>query len=343
MEVENFRTRFGLNSLWMWFFLLANVILFQIFFVGHIAPYAFSIVMYAGINIILAVSLNLVNGFTGQFSMGHAGFMAVGAYTSAFLTGYFQLHLGESFSNPLISNSLFFLALVIGGLLSAGFGYIVGLPSLRLKGDYLAIVTLGFGEIIRVLILNMDFLGAARGMPGIAGLSNFAWVYGLVVITIFFISRIIQSAHGRALMAVREDEIAAQAMGINVTQTKVRAFVIGSFFAGIAGGLFAHYLSFLSPAIFDFNKSFEIIIMVVLGGMGSITGSFIAALFLTVLREALRGLQDITKVDLRMVIYSLVLILLMLTRPNGLFGKKEFFDFLPRRIRHFFGRRGPAT
>jgi branched-chain amino acid transport system permease protein len=190
-------------------------------------------------------------------------------------------------------------------------------------------VTLGFGEIIRVIVLNLDVIGGARGLPNIPALSSFGWVYTWVVLTIFTVWRLINSAHGRAFLSVREDEIAAEAMGVHTTRAKVRAFVIGAFFAGVAGGLFAHYLRYLNPQTFDFNRSFEIIIMVVLGGMGSITGSVVAALFLTGIREALRPLQEITKIDFRMVIYSLMLILLMLTRPNGLFGTREYVDFLP--------------
>lgn len=292
-----------------------------------VTPYLFMILMYAGINVILAVSLNLVNGITGQFSMGHAGFMSVGGYVSAYLTTrYFSDLQIIGLSADLSGDILFITALIVGGLASALLGYIVGLPSLRLKGDYLAIVTLGFGEIIRVVFLNIDAVGGARGLPGIPKNSNFGWVFSLAFLTIFIIQRIMLSPHGRAFMAVREDEIAAQSMGINTTRYKVLAFMIGAFFAGIAGGLFGHYLTYLNPKIFDFNRSFEIIIMVVLGGMGSMTGATIAALLLTGLRELLRPLQEVTGVDLRMVIYSLMLIVLMLTRPRGLMGTKEIFD-----------------
>ena len=296
----------------------------------EIPPYYLMIVLYAGINIVLAVSLNLVSGFTGQFSMGHAGFMSVGGYMSAFLTTTLTSQHPELMSNHLMMEVLFIGALLAGGLLSAGVGYLVGLPTLRLKGDYLAIVTLGFGEIIRVVLLNTPAVGGPRGMTGIPALSNFGWIFTMVVLTIFAVWRLVHSAHGRSFMAVREDEIAAEAMGVNTTRAKVKAFVLGAFMAGIAGGLFAHYLQFLAPAAFDFNKSFEIIIMVVLGGMGSITGSAVAAVLLTVLREALRELQTITKVDLRMILYSLILIIMMLTRPNGLFGRKEITTILQR-------------
>jgi len=296
-----------------------------------IDPYVFTIIMYAGINIILAVSLNLVNGFTGQFSMGHAGFMSVGGYLAAFLTTTLQ-NASPGIMDGFLGTPIFIVTLCAGGALAAGVGYLVGLPSLRLKGDYLAIVTLGFGEIIRVIVLNVDAIGGARGMPNIPALSSFGWVYTFVVFTVFMIWRVINSAHGRAFLSVREDEIAAEAMGVNTTRAKVRAFVLGAFFAGVAGGLFAHYLRYLNPQTFDFNRSFEIIIMVVLGGMGSVTGSVIAAVFLTVVREALRPLQEITRLDFRMVIYALMLIILMLTRPNGLFGTKEILDILPRRL-----------
>jgi branched-chain amino acid transport system permease protein len=320
----------GMKSLFPWLAALAVIWLFNFFVADQIQPYIFTIIMYAGINISLAVSLNLVNGFTGQFSMGHAGFMSVGGYTSAFITTLLQAHHPQLFSQPLIGTAVFLGALLCGGLASSGVGYLVGLPSLRLKGDYLAIVTLGFGEIIRVIILNVDSIGGARGMAGIPALSTFGWVYTLVVVTVFTIWRLMVSSQGRAFLSVREDEIASEAMGINTTKAKVRAFVIGAFFAGLSGGLFAHYLDYLNPQTFDFNRSFEIIIMVVLGGMGSITGSVVAALFLTGIREALRPLQELTRLDFRMVIYSLLLIVLMLTRPNGLFGSHEIIEFIPK-------------
>lgn len=326
-------TQSGVRTLWIWLIALALV------WVGHswipdlLDPYYFMILMYAGVNIILAVSLNLVNGFTGQFSMGHAGFMSVGGYTSAYLTLLLTESHPDWLTQPGLSTGIFLSALCVGGLVASGVGYLVGLPSLRLKGDYLAIVTLGFGEIIRVLILNIDAVGGARGLPSIPPLATFGWIYTFVVLSIFTVWRLVNSSHGRAFLSVREDEIAAEAMGVNTTRAKVRAFVIGAFFAGVAGGLFAHYLRYLNPQTFDFNRSFEIIIMVVLGGMGSITGSVVAAVFLTVIREALRPLQEITRLDFRMVIYSLLLIALMLTRPNGLFGTREYLDFLPRRLR----------
>ncbi|MGK5086920.1 branched-chain amino acid ABC transporter permease [Bdellovibrionota bacterium FG-2] len=311
-----------MGTLWRWILILGGIWGVQFFASDLIDPYYYIIIIYAGINITLAVSLNLVNGFTGQFSMGHAGFMSVGAYTSAFLTIWLSQLSPSLFESPLTSSLVFMGALYVGGLAASGVGFLVGLPSLRLKGDYLAIVTLGFGEIIRVLILNLDFIGGARGLPGIPALSNFGWVFSVALFCVFFTNRIMCSSHGREFLAVREDEIAAEATGVNTTRAKVRAFVLGAFFSGVAGGLFAHALRYLNPQTFDFNKSFEIIIMVVLGGMGSITGSVVAAIFLTISREALRPLQELTHLDFRMIIYSILLIVLMLTRPNGIFGKR---------------------
>jgi branched-chain amino acid transport system permease protein len=289
-------------------------------------PYVFQIIVLCGVNIILAVSLNLINGFTGQFSIGHAGFMALGAYASAM----FSLHIGQKWVAALTAvgvpqviaeGGALLVALVLGGLLAAVAGYLVGLPTLRLRGDYLAIATLGFGEIIRVVITNVDAVGASRGLPGIPGYVNFFWV-GLGVLAVIMLSiHVAHSTHGRALFAIRDDEIAAEALGVDTTSHKVTAFVIGSFFAGIAGGLFAHYLSYLNPNSFTFIKSVEVVVMVVLGGMGSITGAVLAAIVLTLLPEVLRPVKDY-----RMVIYSLMLIVLMITRPQGLFGDREF-DF----------------
>ncbi len=286
-------------------------------------PYLFQVVILCGINVILAVSLNLINGFTGQFSIGHAGFMALGAYGSAM----FSLHLGERWVAAMSSTGVpaglaqgaaLLVALMVGGLIAAVAGYLVGLPSLRLRGDYLAIVTLGFGEIIRVFITNVDAVGAARGLPGIPHWTNFFWV-GLGVCSVILLSlRLANSTHGRALFAIRDDEVAAEALGVDTTRYKVLAFVLGAFFAGIAGGLFAHYLSYLNPNSFTFLRSIEVIAMVVLGGLGSVSGAVLAAILLTLLPEVLRPVQQY-----RMVLYSLMLIVLMVTRPQGLLGTRE--------------------
>jgi branched-chain amino acid transport system permease protein len=299
--------------------------------------YYHRILVLMGINIILAVSLNIINGHAGQFSLGHAGFMAVGAYFSAWLTlfyfGPYVDKLPES-SQFIAQNVLLLVAVLIAGLVAAIAGYLVGLPSLRLRGDYLAIVTLGFGEIIRVIILNVEKIGAARGLSGIPAWSNFFWVFFFVVIVVIVSVRLVSSSVGRAFLAVREDQIAAEAMGVDTTRYKVKAFIIGSFFAGAAGGLFAHYTpAYLNPQMFTFIKSFEVIAMVVLGGLGSISGSILAAIILTFLPEGLRAAKDVLHMtkDPRMVIYSIMLITLMLTRPQGLLGRRELWDVLARR------------
>jgi branched-chain amino acid transport system permease protein len=287
--------------------------------------------LYIIINAILAMSLNLVNGFTGQFSLGHAGFMAIGSYASAFLTTEVGV-LGEAGGAAGIVATT-----IVGGLFAAAAGYLVGLPSLRLKGDYLAIVTLGFGEIIRVALLNINALGGPRGISGIPSMPSFmmTFLYASVwaVLCFFTIWRLVQSSHGRGFLSVREDEIAAESIGINTTRMKVRAFVLSSFFAGVAGALFAHITNYISPSTFSFLLSVNAVIMVVLGGMGSMTGSIVAAVFITVMPEALRSLQQITGVDLRMVIYALMLILVMIIRPQGIFGELEITDIWRRYVR----------
>ena len=297
------------------------------------------ILVLMGINITLAVSLNIINGHAGQFSLGHAGFMAVGAYSAAFLTVYYfgpyvEKMTEGSTQQVLWQNVLLIVAVLAGGITSAIAGYVVGLPSLRLRGDYLAIVTLGFGEIIRVLILNIDKVGAARGLTGIPAWNNFFWVFFFAGVTILISHRLVQSSVGRAFLAIREDQIAAEAMGVDTTRYKVKAFIIGSCLAGIAGALFAHYTpAYLNPTMFTFIRSFEVVAMVVLGGLGSISGSIVAAIILTFLPEGLRMVKDYMPGgrDPRMVIYSIMLIVLMLTRPQGLFGRRELWHILSRR------------
>ncbi len=295
-----------------------------------VPPYTARIAMFAGINIILAVSLNLITGFTGQFSIGHAGFMAIGAYTSAYLTVYhgpaWERALSGSIGETAAHVVVFGAALLVGAVCAAVAGLIVGIPSLRLRGDYLAIVTLGFAEIIRIIILNVDAVGGATGFTVPANVS-FVWVGVFAVITVVVVRNIVRSDVGRALVSIREDELASEAMGINTTRYKVLAFVISSAFAGIAGVLFGHFNRFLATADFQFIRSFEIIIMIVLGGMGSITGAIIGAIVITILPEGLRQLPAVggfNLADLRLVIYSALLIIIMLTRPQGLFGTREF-------------------
>src|SRR5437764_1917488 len=285
--------------------------------------YAFQNITPIGIAIILAVSLNLVNGLTGQFSIGHAGFMAVGGYVAAVL-----LMRGPT-DDPY---RLFFICSIAGGAGAAALaGWLVGKPSLRLRGDYLAIVTLGFGEIIRVVIENTRLFGGAIGLSPIPRYADFTWIWTAAIATILISKRLRDSTHGRAFLSVREDEVAAEAMGVDTTGYKVRAFVISAGLAGVAGALSGAFEGNLSPQSFTFVRSFEIVAMVVLGGMGSITGSTLAAAVLTLLPEYLRALAN-----LRMVIYSVALIVLMLVRPRGLLGTRELWDFIKR-------KREPAT
>ena len=304
--------------------------------IGGMAYYR-RIIVLMGINIILAVSLNIINGHAGQFSLGHAGFMAIGAYFAAFLTVFYFMPYVNKFPEGteqwLLQNGCVLVAVLAGGLLAALAGYLVGLPSLRLRGDYLAIVTLGFGEIIRVVILNINKIGGARGLSGIPNWVDFFWVYLFVGITMLVSWRLVRSSVGRAFLAVREDEIAAEAMGVNTTKYKVKAFIIGSFFAGVAGGLFAHFMMYLNPDMFRFLRSFEVVVMVVLGGLGSISGSVVAAIILTFLPEGLRAAKGVLHMekDPRMVIYSILLIVLMLTRPQGLLGRRELWQVLAKR------------
>ena len=288
---------------------LALYILLSVLISANIInPYYSGILTMVCINVILAVSLNLATGFLGQLVLGHAGFMSVGAYSAALFTMYSGLPTVVSFP----------LALLVGGIVAAAFGVIIGVPALRLKGDYLAILTLGFGEIIRVLILAMPFTGGAAGLSGIPLLTTFTYVFIIAIITVAVIFAFIHSRHGRAVIAIREDEIAAEAAGIHTTYYKLLAFVLAAFFAGIAGGLYAHHIGVLDPSKFDFNYSVEILIMVVLGGMGSITGSIVAAIVLTLLPELLRGFSEY-----RMLIYSVILICVMLFKPSGLLGQHE--------------------
>ncbi len=285
--------------------LIAAVIIYCVIFyltsAGLMSRQYSRLLIPVGINIILAVSLNLTVGFLGELTLGHAGFMSVGAYAGCMFTVFMDLPAYIEFP----------LALLIGGLTAAVFGIIIGIPALRLKGDYLAIVTLAFGEIIKSVITNMDITGGAGGLKGIEKTTDFTMVFAAVLITIIVISNLINSRHGRAICAIRDNVIAAEATGINVVYYKLLAFVVAAFFAGAAGVLYGHNLGILKPATFDFNKSIEILVIVVLGGMGSITGSVIAAIVITVLPEVLRGLQDY-----RMLMYAVVLIAMMLFNSN---------------------------
>ena len=295
-----------------------------VFQAGLINPYYTRILMLCGISITAAVSLNLINGFTGQFSIGHAGFMAVGAYSSA----YFSVNYGMNFANSLGGGKLgWILALAITtivGAVAAGIaGLVVGVPSLRLRGDYLAIVTLGFSEIIRVIILNIPAVGGATGFTAAIPITNFFWIFAVAVMTIVIVRNIAASTFGRVLATIRGDEIAAEAMGISTTRYKVLAFVISAALAGVAGGLSGQlFANPLNPQNLNFVRSIEIIVMIVIGGIGSISGAVFGATTLTVLPEALRKL-DQQFPGLRMVTYALLLILTMIFRPQGLFGRRE--------------------
>ncbi|MFN0134428.1 MAG: branched-chain amino acid ABC transporter permease [Phycisphaerales bacterium] len=337
---------------------VAFAIVMQLVVRPNIDPYPAKLLLDIGVNCILAISLTMVNGFTGQFSMGHAGFMAVGGYASGTVTYYASLLIWDSGDSRggrlsgLIArddvhlwltsgDGLFLVSLIIGGLVAAGLGYLVGLPSLRLKGDYLAIVTLGFGEIVRVIIQQTSpilataeearqtplyrlptHVGGSLGFSGIPFYTGLFWVYLGVAITLIVAFRLKTSTFGRAFLSIRSDEIAAEAMGVNTTRYKVWAFVIAAFFAGIAGGLFAHTLGVgLSPEAAGFMRSFDVIIMVVLGGLGSVSGAVAAAIIVTLLPEWLRSVADY-----RMIIYALALILIMIFRPKGLFGVREVWE-----------------
>jgi len=262
------------------------------------------------INIILAVSLNLVTGFTGQFSLGHAGFMSIGAYAGALI------------NMEMNSTAGFLIGVAAGAAAAALVGILIGMPTLRLKGDYLAIATLGMAEIIRVIFLNMDDItNGAAGLNGIPRFTNWLWLFVFTVLTLVIINNFVKSSQGRACISIREDEIAAESMGINTTKYKVTAFAIGAFFAGIGGALYSSYFYFISPTIFGFQKSIDILVIVVFGGMGSITGSVIAAMLLAVITTMLQSYSE-----LRMIIYAVLLIAIMLFRPQGLLGNKEVTD-----------------
>ena len=361
----------------LWPMVLSVFITAFLFFVllPHFNLYQQDVAARCGIAIILAVSLTVVNGFTGQFSIGHAGFMSIGGYAAAAMMYYgtycwfgdINFHGGllswtgvrSDFSGHLLQRGdwLFLGSLLFGAILAALIGWVVGLPSLRLRGDYLAIVTLGFCEIVRVimqstpaqlglkptdpddvdptqqylgdqsLMKELSHLGGALGFSDTPTYSSAFWVALGALLTIAFTIRLKYSSYGRAMLSIREDDIAAQAIGVNITRLKVRAFVFSAFLAGIGGGLSAlKFPGTMVASEFGFQRSFEYVIMVVLGGMGSISGAAIAAIILTLLPEWLRSLDSY-----RMVIYSLLLIVMMIVRPQGLFGIREIWDYLPVR------------
>ncbi|HFU4011926.1 TPA: branched-chain amino acid ABC transporter permease [Streptococcus suis] len=295
------------NLIWLAFLALGFALLQGLVAAGVLNFYYVQIVQQIGINIILAVGLNLIVGFSGQFSLGHAGFMAIGAYAVGIIGKMMPSYAG------------FGIALVVGMLVAGLIALLVGLPTLRLKGDYLAIATLGVAEIIRILIINGGSLtNGAAGIMSIPLFTNWQLVYVFVVITTILTVNFLRSPMGRSTIAVREDEIAAESVGVNPTFVKVTAFVIGAMTAAIAGGLHAGYVGTIVPKDFAFMNSVNVLIIIVLGGLGSITGSFVAAIVLGILNVFLKSYADIS-----MIIYSLALILLMIFRPGGLLGTKE--------------------
>lgn len=268
------------------------------------------------INAVMALSLNFITGLADQFSLGHAGLMAIGAYTSAVLNKEF------------LNGQWMFIPVTVlaAGIVAALAGYLISLPSFRLKGDYLAIVTLGMAEIVRVVLLNWDHVGGPRGYNAITKFPEFLYSYGfavfLVFITFLTMYRLKFSWFGRNLWAINEDDIAAEVMGLNVAKTKRRAFVISSFFAGLGGGFYSHHLGYISPGSFGFIISVQILIIAVLGGLGSLSGSIIAAMILTFLPEVLRSVQP-ASIDIRMIMFPILLILMMILKPDGLLGRRE--------------------
>ncbi len=296
-------------------FLLGQVLIST----GVLSSYYQKILLQVGVYIIAAVSLNVATGYLGQLPLGHAGFMAVGGYTA----GIFMKNF------PIKGMPAFVLAILLAGIVAGIFGIIIGIPALRLKGDYLAIITLGFGEIIRVILLNIDtvlgfkFTGGAAGLMGIPKYTSFPIVFICVAVTCLAIHTMMKSRHGRAILSIRENEIAAESCGINTFYYKTMAFVASAFFAGVAGALFASYLGLLVPSDFGFMKSIEILVMVVLGGMGSMLGSVLAAAVLTIVPFALQSISQ-TVADYRMVIYSVLLIIVMIFKPSGLLGTYDF-------------------
>ena len=291
---------------------------------GIINPYIDLVLKYIGINIILTVSLNLVNGYMGEFSVGHAGFMAIGAYTASLLTVWlFPRQLGPF---------LFPVALLAGGVAAGIAGLGIAIPSFRTRGDYLAIVTLAFNMIIKSLLENIEVIGGPRGFMGMEKLTSLWWVYLVVILMIFLARNYVFSNFGRGVLSIREDEIASGLVSVNTRQVKVLTFVFSAFLAGVAGGLFAHELQFINPRSFTILKSTDMLVMVYLGGIGSLGGSILGATVFTVVMEGLRSvLQQVgISQEWRLVVAPLMLILLMIFRPYGIMGLREFRFLIPR-------------
>lgn len=319
--------RYAINAVLALLFLVVGELMID---GGMVSRYQTGVLEQVGIYIIMAVSLNIATGYLGQLPLGHAGFMSVGGYSCAIFIINMMPAFGlttrdmASMASP-AALGLFVLGILFGGVCAAICGVIIGIPALRLKGDYLAIITLGFAEIIRVVMNNIDGLlgfeltGGAKGLSGIPGYTNFLNVFAVVIVTLFLIHTMMKSRHGRAILAIRDNEIAAEASGVNTTYYKTLAFVVSAFFAGVGGALYAGCIGVMDPSKFGFMKSVEILVMVVLGGMGSMLGSVISATVLTILPEALRAFSDY-----RMLAYAIVLILVMIFRPQGLLGSYDF-------------------
>jgi branched-chain amino acid transport system permease protein len=280
--------------------------------------YIEGILILAGINLMAVLGLSLLTGFTGLFSFGHAGFMAIGGYASAMLT--------VKFNWPLIP------ALLAGGLVAALFSAMIGKATLNLKGDYFCIATLGFGEAIRLILDNVQYFGGARGWPGIPNYTNIWNVLGINLFAVIILANLIRSRHGRNIIAIREEELASQIIGINVFKHKMVSLMISASYAGIAGGLMAHYMTFLQPKMFSLVKSTELIIIVIFGGLGSISGSILGALVLTALPEVLRSFSK-----WRLVCYGLAVIIIMISRPEGLLGG---YELTPSSMKKLFRKIG---
>jgi len=307
-------------------FVLVYAIIKALNLAGILNAYYIQLIMLVGINIVMTVSLGMVNGFTGQFSIGHAGFMAVGAYTSAMIT---TVWLHATTANPWVGYPVFIVAILAGGLMAAGAGYLVGAPSLRLKGDYLTIVTLSANELIRTVIRVTPVLGGPRGLGSIPKLTTLEVVFVFTIVSVVLMRNYLFSSYGRSMKAVRDSEIAAEAMAINTTRQKIFVFVFSAFFAGVSGGVFAHLLQFIHPDNFSFVKSLEYLIYLYVGGSASISGAIVGATVFTLLPELMRSLQS-----WRLVIYPLILIMVMIFRTEGIMGLKEFsFVLVPQRQR----------
>ncbi len=324
--------------------LVATVIIFLCFAWAqqHSDAYTLRIMNLCAIYTILGVSMNLINGFSGQFSLGHAGFMAVGAYVTAILTISPELKATIYFITPIMKplDTMmlpFFPALLIAGFVAALFGLMIGVPTLRLKGDYLAVATLGFAEIIRVLFTNMTSVtNGALGLKNIPEYTNLYWSWGWAIFTIFFIKRLVDSSYGRALKSIRENEVAAEAMGVNLFTHKILAVLVGAFFAGIGGGLLANLITTIDPKTFTPTLTYQILMIIVVGGLGSISGTVVAASVFAVLMETLRPLDNVVP-GLRMVFFSALLLVVILFARKGLMGDKEFtWDWFFKKRPHRF-------